>query len=181
MSSPVSTSPEVHSPTLRRQLDELDALLQQMLELPVQRLGEEIEVRSEAPEPETPEPVTALSQETGYATSEDEETIRADPPPIAMPPPLAESSILDSPMIPARSPEDFLYDSSEQGPPVPPAWPLYPLIWWDRGFAKIAGCLGGLGRWLRGSAGRAFLASLGLLFLLAAVVLALREEIGWTR
>jgi DNA polymerase III subunit gamma/tau len=60
------------------------------------------------------------------------------------------------------------------------AWLLRPLVWVNSAFNGIVGLGGPPGRWLTGSAGKALLAVVGVLCLLAAVGLLTADWLGWT-
>lgn len=62
---------------------------------------------------------------------------------------------------------------------APRPWPLLPLLWFNTAFDLALVPLGPLGRWLRGSSGRAFLATIGFLCLVAAAILLLAYRAGW--
>ncbi len=170
----------------RQQLDDLDALLQRMLALPVDPSDEP------APPEPPPEPEPAY-QDTLAAPPGN--MIVADPLPVAMPsrpvlrpappvplpvlnplPPAERRSPVLPPPDQPRSPLQALIASR---PPQPPLV-LRPILWLNRRFDGLAFGLGTPGRWLRRPVGRTALGILGLLLLAAAVVLALRDRIDWT-
>ncbi|MFL5240745.1 MAG: hypothetical protein ACJ8FY_01440 [Gemmataceae bacterium] len=191
-------------PPTRRQLDELDALLQRMLELPVHAVEEEPDFR----EPETDPAATAPSEPI--------EVTYWNPPPSKLQPepyaagatePLAfhstsaplswnsdegeadltaaDSSLGIEPyaseFIPEEGPgKEFTDKGSILGDEeyrVP--WILGPLLWIDHLYESFAANFGRSGLWLRGPSGRAFLGGLGLVGLGLAGALAILERIGW--
>jgi hypothetical protein len=206
--SPFATTP---APTpvqpTRRQLDELDALLQRMLELPVHQVKEE------------PEP-SELADEPAISTSSDqaiEETSWTDPPPALEP---EAHSVAPAETFPSESPasqflwnpeesetafsltdpsvddEPYSNDSAAGGVEIEEPqdkdslpsdeedsapWVLGPLLWVDHLYESVAAGLGKPGFWLRGPSGRAFLGGLGLAGLGLAGALAVLERIGWPR
>lgn len=185
----------------RQQLDDLDALLQRMLALPVNP-GEE----PAPPEPPPAEPLAAspaapplfpepLTPPPGNMILTD--LPPAPPAPASAPRPPAPAVVpaelvplpLLNPVPPAErrppalpapdrrlSPREALIASR---PPTAPLL-LRPILWVNRVFDGLAFALGAPGRWLRRPAGRALLGAAGLLLLAAALALALLDRIGWT-
>src|SRR5262249_60845169 len=76
----------------RQQLDELDALLQRMLELPVNRLdeGNDAETETEDATYEPPPPPPPIEQPAGEAETEEGARQSPPPPPPPQRPPAAE-------------------------------------------------------------------------------------------
>jgi hypothetical protein len=144
----------------RQQLDDLDALLQRMLALPVNPADEPLPppagnvVLSDPMRPPTPVPLPLLNP-----------VPPAERRPPLLPPP---DRIL--------SPRQALLASR---PPAPPLL-LRPILWINRRFDGFAFALGTVGRWLRRPTGRTLLGVLGLLLLAVAVALVLLDQIGWT-
>jgi len=60
------------------------------------------------------------------------------------------------------------------------AWPLQPLVWSNRAFDRCAGRFGAVGRWLRGPRGRALVGWSGVALLVSAGAWAWLEWMGWT-
>lgn len=147
----------------RRQLDELDALLQRMLALPVDPLEE----ASPAPLSDSQEMAVAL----------------AEPPAFAPPPVTSElgSGTRERSGVPRSEPP--LPSLEELVSPLPrrqrPALWLRPLVWGNRAFDRCAGSLGPPGRWVSGQTGRTVLGLLGLLCLAAATALVAMDWTGW--
>jgi hypothetical protein len=167
-------------PPTRQQLDDLDALLQRMLALPVNPSGG-------PPEPPFPESFNAPA---GNVIIDDSPPARPtapfphpSAPPIAIslpllnPVPLAERRppILPKPDRPV-TPRQALIASR----PPPESLLLRPLLGLNRLFDTLALSLGSPGRWLRRPTGRTLLGLIGLVLLAAAVMCALLDRIGWT-
>ena len=167
----MATSPQ---PT-RQQLDDLDALLQRMLALPVNP-AEEPAAPPAFSEPPAPAGNMILSGPLPPAPPRP----AADPVPLPLlnPVPPADRR---APVLPPPgrvvSPRQALIASR---PPAPPPL-LRPILWLNRGFDGLAFSLGRPGRWLRRPAGRTLLGLAGLALLAAAVALVLFDRIGWTR
>jgi hypothetical protein len=140
----------------RQQLDELDALLQRMLELPVHQLDE----RPAPTEPTTVVSLSVLEPEPELAGSSETVTLRTDPP---------------SPVVRTAAPVKVVVSTEEANTPPedfvpPPVW-LWPLVWGNEVFDRWADCMGKPGHWLRRPSGRALLGWTGLTCLAAALVL----------
>ena len=155
----------------RQQLDDLDALLQRMLALPVSP------AEAPAAPPALPEPPAGnmiLSDPRPPAPPP------VDPVPVSVPllnlPPVERRASAPAPPARAPSPRQALIASR---PPAPPLL-LRPVLWLNRGFDGLAFSLGAPGRWLRRPAGRTVLGVVGLALLAAAVALVLLDRIGWT-
>jgi hypothetical protein len=169
----------------RQQLDDLDALLQRMLALPVNPTDEPaVPAFSEPPAPAgnmiLSDPLAPAPPRPTAAAPVPWQTVPTDPVPLPLlnPVPPAERR---APVLPppARvlSPRQALIASR---PPAPPPL-LRPVLWLNRGFDGLALSLGTPGRWLRRPAGRTLLGIAGLALLAAAVALVLFDRIGWTR
>jgi hypothetical protein len=163
-------------PPTRQQLDDLDALLQRMLALPVNP-------SDEPPEPLRPPPGNVIiddSPPTQPLAPPPRPAVPAAalPLPLLNPVPVAERRppVLPPPDRPV-SPRQALISSRPPGDPLL----LRPLLGLNRVFDSLAMGLGGPGRWLRRPAGRTMLGLIGLALLAAAVGLALLDRIGWTR
>jgi len=173
----------------RQHLDDLDALLQRMLALPVDPSDE-----AAPPEPSVePEPVyhDALTPPPGNMIVADAGAL--PPPPRPTPRPAVVSAPVSLPLLnplapaerrapilpPPDQPRSPLQSLIASRPPRPPLV-LRPILWLNRRFDGLAFALGMPGRWLRRPIGRTVLGIVGLLLLAAAVVLALRDRIGWT-
>jgi len=57
---------------------------------------------------------------------------------------------------------------------------LLPLVWFNRGFDKIASFLGRPGQWVSDARGRNILGWTGLLLMCAAGLLFVKDWFGWT-
>jgi hypothetical protein len=197
--------PKVPSQANRQQLDDLDALLQRMLALPVNRLDE----TEQAPPPPTGRTATPLAApELPAELSWGERMAELDSaaatvknlmpslPSISEHLPHSDSTpiVRSVVFVPAVEPQP-----SSIGEPIPapaevatetavttprgtrvPFW-LMPLVWSNDRFDESVEPWGFVGRWLSNPSGRAFLGGLGFLLLAGAAALALWDWIGWTR
>jgi hypothetical protein len=186
MSTPVSPRSSGSSSPTRQQLDELDALLQRMLALPVAP-GDEADQAVEPPPPaaETSAPVNGSLPAAEEFTVRTLALIRLDPPGTETPPhpdPAAPEDGADAAVT------EPVPEPAAAGEPVPelpgrerrplPGW-LRPVVWANRAFDQVAGCLGAPGRWLRRPWGRTLLGLAGLLLLAAAVGWIVLDRMGW--
>lgn len=169
MSTPApAESPLIHA--TKRQLDELDSLIQRMLALPVVDVPEDVvappEPQADAepvaePEMQQQEPAPDSPQEVPLASEQPEEPL---PPSVAI--------AMQLPTVETRPVTDDFQEEVEPPEELPPSrpwvvWPLLPFNW----FFDVATLpLGPAGRWLRGEQGRTLLGFTGLALLLAAVV-----------
>jgi hypothetical protein len=187
MSTPVSPRSQGPSSPTRQQLDELDALLQRMLALPVAPGGE-------ADKAVEPPPVAAAPPPPSLPAPPAEEfTVRtlalihlgASRPETRQPPEPAPPSdgggsalILAVPAL-----EQRVIEEPEPPAPAPERRPLSgwlrPVLWVNRGFDACAGCLGAPGRWLRRPWGRTLLGLAGLLLLAGVVGWVVLDWMGW--
>jgi hypothetical protein len=164
-----SSQPLTSSSLTRQQLDELDALLQRMLELPAHS----------AEENAFPNPATA-GQTLGVL---EEDPVAVEPPSISLansPFILRNHSAL--PLLPAPETREVTAewrDSLREAISPEPALWLWPLVWGNQVFDHCAGRLGRAGRWLQRPAGRALLGWTGLVCLAAAVALLVYDWIRW--
>jgi hypothetical protein len=139
----------------RQQLDELDALLQRMLELPVQSL----EDRPAAAEPAAPVSLSVLDPEPELTEAAPAvPVLRTDLP------------------APAAPPAPAVFDEADAEAPLP-VW-LWPVVWGNQAFDVCVGRLGRPGRWLLRPGGRALLGWTGLLLLGTALALLVYD---WVR
>jgi hypothetical protein len=184
MSNPVPRRPT--PPPTRQQLDELEALMQRMLALPVNT--PDGEPHSRAPEamakPATPALPAVVEPEAAAAVA------RAEIARLLLPPPPPE----DEP-LPAAAPSREAPEDSSVMEPLPRSdehfrtttvrrsrqvgWWLRPLLWSNRTFDRCTVHLGKRGRWLRGPRGRAWLGWTGLFFLVTAVAWSVIDWMGW--
>jgi hypothetical protein len=152
--------PTPSADSTRRQLDELDALLQRMLALPV------------AP----PEDELAFPDDTPDTTLAIAEPPAPTPPPRAIGVAPPAPTLIEPPPTPSPPPP-------EEAPQLPrPRGRVFwvrPLLWSNRLFDRCADSLGGPGRWLQSGRGRAVLGILGLLSLAAAVAVIALDWAGW--
>jgi hypothetical protein len=152
----------------RQQLDELDALLQRMLELPVHPFDEE---------PARAEPAVAV------ATS----VLEPEPEPQVFEPLPAPAEVLSEPSFSFRTePENTAAAAVPEDPEpseddlelAPPLW-LWPLIGINQVFDLCVGGWGSPGRWLRRPLGRALIGWTGVVFLAAALGLLILDWVRW--
>lgn len=182
-------SEATHRPTgpahpTRQQLDELEALMQRMLELPVNHLDDDAtppldNALPAAVLPASPpwpgplaaseairEPRLALALAPGGPGSPVGQPTHRDEPPAA------SSVALPSAGLKRRKSIGRLFR--------PRTFTLLrPLLWINRVFDRTVGRLGRPGRWLRGTAGRTLLGWLGILCLAGALVLGVLDALGW--
>jgi hypothetical protein len=160
----------------RQQLDELEALMQQMLALPVNELDKEsgggtaslhdsIPAHDESAVPTwQPGPAPDLSQAVASQ-------------PVG---PRPESS----PSVAVQSAPTWGRKVLRTAAPqrrFRGEWLLAPLVWSNRTFDRTMMRLGRPGRWLRSRQGRTVLGWLGVVLLAAALARAIIDVIGWTR
>jgi len=160
----------------RQQLDELDALMQRMLALPVNP-SEDFPDLPARPSPgetpaEQPSPLAeaARPEDETFKTVPPERTVASAP----QPEPLGTQH-----PVPC-TPEPTVATAAESVPALPVAWPLRPLVWLNRAYDWVTSWLGPIGRWLRGSSGRALVGWTGLLMLVAALAWVAWDTLGWT-
>jgi hypothetical protein len=203
----MSSSKPSNHPT-RQQLDELEALLERMLALPVNQLDGEtsnLSLPTLAPIDMPPDweasdsaLMSTQAREPGAATKADE----ARPVVAAQ---LGNGAATTDEAQRAADSSRWKADEDRQNPAVPAtnltvvtrpavgerpwplpagarriAWPLRPLVWSNRAFDRCAGHLGAPGRWLRGPRGRALVGWSGLALLGSAMAWAWLEWMGWT-
>ena len=163
MSTPVP-SPSLH-PT-RRQLDELDALMERMLELPVH--GSEEDIKQNAAEPSEPsaEPFAELAFPSNISYHTDEVVSAEGEFKFANEPGRPHTTV----SLPAGS------TAVDYGPP-PPMW-LWPVVGVNRIYDGLMGGLGRPGRAV-GSKLRPLLGWIGLLMLAAALAWGILDWLHW--
>lgn len=164
----------------RQQLDELDALMQRMLALPVDPPEELADFPTEsAPDENCSEETSALAQ---ISPAMDLETPVSIPEPNTSVPVLALPirEALAAPPTEVGQPPPSPRASQEKGDRPRVAWPLYPLVWINGGFDLATAWLGPLGRWLRSPSGRALFGWGGVFLLAAALAWFAVDTLGWT-
>jgi hypothetical protein len=192
----------------REMLDELDALMDRMLALPVNDLEE---ATSPARETVRMPMVSATLTVLESPAAEAEAPARSETPPPRETTPtyrtdLAPAStevasakaLASMPQVEAEPvPEEAIppsimnltVPSVKLTPVVTPlrvprrsvaGMCLLPLLWFDRGFDLVAGFLGRPGHWLRGPRGRHFLGMTGLTLLVVAGLWLVKDWLGWT-
>jgi hypothetical protein len=190
-----SRQPPLDHPT-RQQLDELDALMQRMLALPVNPLEDAAASNSPPPLGNSlpAQPAAAPSQEMEALPSTAPSAVVAQPAEASA----ASSSVLEqslrsrppttapsekSDREPFRLSSRVLLTSSAASLPnekVLVAHWLLPLYWTNQAFDRATRWFGPLGRWLRGPSGRSLLGWGGLLLLAAALAWLAAEGLDWT-
>jgi hypothetical protein len=209
MQSPEEAKDRAADQPTRQQLDELDALMQRMLALPVSGAEEEPAVpvatpaatsppypfRFEEEEAEVVQPVlesvppeakkervlSGLGMEKAAATAPVFEDFRFDQPVR----PLATTT--PRPKPPVRETHDVVEKEAPVPAPAPVAaptvvvasWWLRPLLRCNQVYDRCSQLLGPTGRWLRGEHARALLGWVGIVLLAAAVTWVTVEGIGW--
>jgi len=180
-----SLSREMMQPT-RQQLDDLDALIAQMLTLPVSPAPEEMTADSAAlvssvPHAENLELAADLPLSMGAAGMEAFLSAHALP--------SGEGSGVRSQESGVRSQGSELADegaaqemlASRPSSLIPrPSLVIRPLVWLDRGFVACTAPLGGLGRWLQAADGRTVLGLTGLALLCTALAWGIMDWIRWS-
>ena len=154
----------------RQQLDDLDALMERMLALPVSQPEEETE-RATVPK------VVPVSQAGPRTVPEAPPWFDNEPAAVAVLPPPDRLEKMEAAPRPVEAPRDHPRPAPA---PARAAWPLRPLIWCNRAFDRWTFSLGRTGRWLRHPVGRNFLGGFGLLCLAGAAAWAILDWIGWT-
>jgi hypothetical protein len=204
MATPARPQPGIADSLTRRQLDELDELMQRMLALPVDPADE----TAGSPHPVAPAPSASdqgVDEGVPIAEQGSISPVAAQSPPIvarspdhAKPPteglPNQETfgrpqwlGRGTKPQLKAEETESQLISYQQvnrRGPrsraDVPPAeWWLRPLLGCDRVFESGARWLGPFGRLLRGYWGRTALGFLGLSMLVGALTWLLAGRTGW--
>jgi hypothetical protein len=173
----------------RRQLDELEALMQRMLALPVDHPEEG---PADALDTHTEAPVTKGNPELAKSAQADMET-QVRP---AASLDTAAANSCGTPSLPGTSLIVPLpHERESEAPvqvrrnPVRPvarssrpfvAWWLLPVLWINQAYDGGVGWMGPPGRWLRGTPARTFLGAIGLLLLAAALAWVIHDGIDWT-
>jgi hypothetical protein len=192
MSTPTVPPSSPNNPT-RQLLDELDALMERMLALPVEDVeGEPL------PPPRSPllrEPAAPLIApiEAPPSLTHRVEMIRSTVPPTAGPssrfpaepalPTAAATTTSPPPVVasPRWSPKGILARGIDVPPPeIRAAWWMRPVLWSNRAFDRATLRLGPFGRWLRGATGRTLLGWTGLVLLALALTCLVLDVVGWT-
>ena len=173
----------------RQQLDELDALMQRMLALPVNPPEDAPGAPTGQPQAATiptstnDPPVSRPDVPTEPAPA----SVRREPPEVANPLDAASHQAVNTPRSPrgalpqppvTRSPGHPVTPSPSRPPRL--AWPLRPFLWVNVVFDHTTVWLGPVGHWLRAPGGRALLGWTGLLLLAAALAWLVLDGMGWT-
>lgn len=203
MATPRHLRPPLSDPPTRQQLDELDALMQRMLALPVEPAeailapdraaggtppGQtEVSSAPAAPEgPARPAPVSLSARREEHPGLPGKENAGGAPGGEAIAPAAVYPSVIFCSLSsPGRTKPEEL--PAPVASPASPAAELPRLGLWlrallgcNRIFDACTAGLGPLGRWLRGPRGRALLAWLGILLLAAALAWVALDGMGWS-
>jgi hypothetical protein len=178
----------------KQMLDELDALMDRMLSLPVNELeegptvGEKpavlaakltiLESPEAAPPKPRPEPAKLpLNPPHFRLTPSPEETPTTR---VAVPLPEPLTNEIEPPRLVPRL-EPLLADVPEPAASLSLAWFYQPLAWLNQAFDRLALLVPGAGVWLRSPSGRMFLAATGFVLMAAALGWLLKDWLGWNR
>jgi hypothetical protein len=169
------SEPRPFQPT-RQQLDELEALMQRMLALPVEPPETEaasvpppIVETAGIPELAEPEP-TPLPSSTQFTQREPVPvSVAVTPEPVFIVP-QPEPPALPAEAVPAARPV-------HRRPRVD--WWVRPLLWSNRTFDRCTIPLGDPGRWLRSRRGRSWLGYTGIVFFATALAWEVLDWMGW--
>ena len=223
-------TPKAETPNATRQmLDELDALMERMLALPVNDLSEPapalpreiVESPARTAQLDQAELSDSVGQEVACEELASEPSTTKEPGKILVgrltpsymaeveepaPPPSATQSYAFSPEPAVESSAPRPLPSWRQSEPAPSAdellppltvsrpvtegkryprrrslgqWLMQPLLWLNRRFDRATRWLGGLGHWLRGSAGRMLLGYMGIALFALAIAWVLRDWLRW--
>lgn len=201
MPSPGQPRLPLSAPLTRQQLDELEALMQRMLALPVEPAPDNAaeSTASTAAKERQPAPLTdPLSP-----TNNPGEPQSGNDQPLVLPPPSqregkgakqGRNAVPPPPRSPSRDKEEgkelpqpgagepdglsrTVYARKEPAPVRPGPGPL---VWCNQVFDAWTKALGPPGRWLRGPQGRAVLGWIGVLLLAAALAWVVLDGMGWT-
>jgi hypothetical protein len=162
----------------REQLDELDALLQRMLDLPVDPAADG---RPGFAVAESPAPAAAPEKAAPAPPVSPPPAAAVPPPPRPAPaatPPRPESPAPEEAPLPPAAETPLVTGPGRASGDRAPLW-LRLLVWGNHLFDRGAGRLGAPGHWLRRPLGRAVLGWTGLALLAAAIGLVLLDWIGW--
>ncbi len=192
--------------TTKQMLDELDALMDRMLSLPVNEL-EEGQTGGEKPsvlaakltilEP----PAGPFEKQRGAPPQQrprpESDNLPLNPPHFTMSPsePAEPLTTYVAPPVPEPEPltneieppsllqklDPLLADMSEPAASLSMSWGYQPLVWINRSFDRVALLVPGAGSWLRTQSGRMFLGASGFVLTAAAVGWLLKDWLGWNR
>lgn len=190
----VSQSPAAGSSlqTTRQMLDELDALMERMLALPVNELEDAPPSRTTSKPPTVAASLTLLSPAStapapaAVPRAAPAAIAAALPAPAPLPPlpptpmPAAPEPIVAQVLPPSQTPQvEALL--AEVPAPVPSAEArlALPLLWLNEAFDRATESFGFAGRLGRGPSGRMILGLTGLALLIASVIWLLKDSLGW--
>jgi hypothetical protein len=193
--------------TTRQMLDELDALMERMLALPVNEIEDTRPEPAPAPPAPTAAPLTAkltlLQVPAGEPPLDGAHpgtnpshlpslnALRTAPvhvapprtllPPLPEAPAVAPAPLTDRVVPPTLQPSmDTLLAEVPEPIDSLASWFIVPLLWSNRAFDRGTLFLGESGAWLRSTTGRAALGMTGLTLLAVACLWLARDWLGWT-
>jgi len=177
--------------TTKQMLDELDALMDRMLSLPVSD-GEEMPPANEKPAVlsakltllEAPVQPTFPHASPPPQMARENEVAPPNPPvnpPHFIPPPPSPPTLTNEVTPPSVKPqlEPLLADTGADAAPASPRLSLLPFLWINERFDGVVNVLPGLGTLLRTSSGRGILGFLGIVLSAAALGWLLKDLLGW--
>ena len=182
----------------KQMLDELDALMERMLSLPVNDLDSappfpQDVVKAPHVAPALAAKLTLLESPAGAAPTTNQSHPVFNPPHLGLPADagrgmpedtsyLSEPEPLSNNVVPPSflsKLEPLLAAIPESEKPLMWHWGYGPLVWINQGFDRWTLFFGGVGEWLRGQAGRTALGLSGVVLTLAAFVWFLKDWLGW--
>jgi hypothetical protein len=169
--------------TTKQMLDELDALMERMLALPVNDPEECLAppplaarlTRLDPPEPVVP-PMNLLGPPPAAEVAPSDPLRRELPIRIEPLPEVVTNRLPPPTLLPAI---ELMLDTMPEPNLRPTFWAARPLLWLNQGFDNLAGSLGDFGRGLCTGLGRAALGAAGLAMLTLAVCWGTAEWLGW--
>jgi hypothetical protein len=185
----------------KQMLDELDALMDRMLSLPVNELedtptvGEKPSVLAAKltilePPVEKAQKLKPTMEPTPAKPTFNPPHFTLPPSPPAEPltpyvaPPLPEPEPLTNEIEPPRllpTLDPLLADIPGPAKSLSLSWWYESLVWINRAFDRVAMLLPGAGSWLRTQSGRMFLGASGFVLTAAAIGWLLKDWLGWNR
>lgn len=205
MSNKNPHTPDAALQSTKQMLDELDALMEKMLTLPVNDLDDAptlpappaleksalsasltlLERSAEAPAgkndgPSMDEPAGApLPYHPPHFEAQPRQERERLASAYQIPEPAPLTNEVEPPPL-MRDLEPLLSEIAE--PPAPSLalhWVYLPLVWVNQGFDGATLAFGGAGRWMRSEVGRMLLGFLGIVMLAAGIVWFLKDYLGW--
>ncbi len=198
---PTQNAPGLHA--TRQMLDELDALMERMLALPINEAEDIAPTKPAAAKPAAA-PLTAKltllqvpaddppldaahagTNPSHLPTLNAARTVDAPRPaplpPLPPAPAVAPAPLSDRVVPPAADPSaDALLAEVPEPDDTFASWFIVPVLWGNRVFDQGTHYLGDAGAWLRTTLGRAVVGTAGLLLLGAAALWLMRDWLGWS-